>query len=98
MTSEKETHQKTSDGVLAVSCCFHRLGPIGRVKWQFLDILADTDSWSFDKTDVGSINRIQWTVTGRGEEACIASFGKLQWSYVFAVLHFLERCSVENFS
>jgi hypothetical protein len=30
-------------GVLAASCCFHRLRPIGRVKWKFLDMPADTD-------------------------------------------------------
>jgi hypothetical protein len=45
MTSEKETEQKTSGGVLVAFCCFCRLGLIGRVKWKFLNMSADTDSY-----------------------------------------------------
>lgn len=37
-------HQKTSGGVLVVSCCFCGLGSTGRVRWKFLDMSADRDS------------------------------------------------------
>jgi hypothetical protein len=37
---ERETHKKTSGGVLVASCCFCGLGPISRV------MSAETDSWA----------------------------------------------------
>jgi hypothetical protein len=43
MTSKGEMHQRTSGGVLAASCCFHGLRPIGRALKFLCDQSAVAD-------------------------------------------------------
>lgn len=91
-------HQKTSGDVLAASCCFCRLGLTGRVKWEFMDTSADTDSWGillrqhpWEARPVGGHTMFVGSIIGlKGQWwwACIASFTMLHWSCVFFRLIF----------
>ena len=78
--------------LLVASCCFSRLGTIGRV------MSADTYSRAEGRPEWGqvmlggNINRTQWTVRG----ACIASFAMHCWPCIFTDLHFVEWGKVKT--
>lgn len=79
--------------VLAASCCYCRLGLTGRVKWNFLDTSADTDSWGIllrphpwkARPEGGRMMFVGSIIGLKGQWwwACIACFKRPHWSRVF---------------
>jgi hypothetical protein len=97
--------RKISHGILAGSCRFLGLGPIGRVMSADTDsrrvLLRHThivrqdprvDKWCLEGVKIGPI-RHWW-------QAYVASFAMLPWAHIFIFtdLHFPERGTAENFS